>query len=195
MQQFQPAGNKCCDFEVSFFNLDFACNFFGFCFSSWKRKIQSGPALPLSLNTFFFFYLLHTSFSFLLLTSETQLNSDTWNPEWRSPRTPPQQPPGGPFPMGKGKDKTTENTNCPFSNHKEESGSTLLFNQTSHPFIFGSLVLYQYSAGQPWHRNSERRETTRFGSPNLFDMSSAIRGLCVTQGQTKSSWFCYPALR
>lgn len=142
-RNFNLLEKKGYDFEVSFFNLDFACSFFGSWFFPWKRKILSGPTLPLSLNTFFF-YLLDTIFSFLLLTLETQLNSEPWNPGAEEPSNTPSAAPSPRWvssPRGKGKDKATENTNCPFSSHKKESGSTLPLNQTSHPFFFGSLVL------------------------------------------------------
>lgn len=49
-------------------------------FFSSERKILSGPTLPLSLDTFFF-YLLDIIFLFLLLTLETQLYSETRNSE------------------------------------------------------------------------------------------------------------------
>lgn len=70
--------------------------------------------------------------------------------------------------LGNSKDAARENTNCPFSSHKELSGSTLI---SSHFFGVFPLLLFWflhftpiYSA-EPTHQNSEHQPSLREQHP------------------------------
>lgn len=94
---------------------------------------------------------------------------------------------GGPVPLWeKHKDTARENTNCPFSSHKE---STPLFNQTflllgfffplllfwflSYRPIYSAEPTHQCSEHQPWYRGAENtREATHFGSTKFSHLGT-----------------------